>query len=66
MWSYNSDKDEIWVSCRTSRPDVDLSAIVPFIVGGTEGGGHPGAAGFTIRGDSIGAAIKWRRPGGAR
>jgi len=58
-WAYAPDRDEIWASARTSRPDVDLSKIAPHIVGGRAGGGHPRAAGFTIAGDSIGAAVRW-------
>jgi hypothetical protein len=63
LWAYSHDRDEIWVSARTNRPDVDLSAITPYIVGGKvvdgrTGGGHPRAAGFTIAGDSIGAVVR--------
>ena len=58
MWSYVHAKNEIWAACRTNRPDIDLTKIVPYIIGGTNGGGHAGAAGFTVPGDSIGAAVK--------
>ena len=41
---------ETWVSLRTTRDDVDLSAIAPHVRGAIRGGGHPRAAGFTIAG----------------
>jgi len=55
MWSYNHDRHEIWASARTNRPDIDLSKIIPHLVGATNGGGHPAAAGFSVAGDSIAA-----------
>lgn len=55
IWSYNHDRHEIWASARTNRPDIDLSKIVPHLVGATNGGGHPAAAGFSVAGDSIAA-----------
>lgn len=60
IWSLAKARDEIWASARTTRPDVDLSVIVPCLVGGKGGGGHPRAAGFAIAGDSPGAVL--RRP----
>ena len=58
-WSHAPDAGEIWASARTTRPDVDLSAIAPGIVGARNGGGHPGAAGFAVPGDSIAAVVRW-------
>ena len=58
MWAYVHGRNEIWAACRTNRPDVDLTKIVPYIVGATSGGGLAAAAGFTVLGDSIGAAVK--------
>ncbi len=60
-WSYDFKSDEIWASARTNRPDVDLSSVIPRLVGTMPGGGgHPRAAGFSIKGDSIRPTI--RRP----
>ena len=45
MWRYNPDGDEWWISCRTSKSDIDLSVITRKL----GGGGHPKASGFTIK-----------------
>jgi len=58
IWSLAKSRDEIWASARTTRPDVDLSVIIPHLVGGLGGGGHPRAAGFAVAGDSLGAAVR--------
>jgi hypothetical protein len=57
VWNYDGAADEIWVSARTTRDNVDLSAITPYIIGAIRGGGHPRAAGFTILGASPANAI---------
>lgn len=58
MWSYNHDRNEVWASVRTNRPDVDLSRITPHILGAGSGGGHPKAAGFMISGDNVSAVLR--------
>ena len=52
-WSYDHERNEIWASVRTTRPDVDLSALVPHIVGAEQAGGHARAAGFTVAGADV-------------
>jgi hypothetical protein len=68
-------KRQIFVSVRTSRPDVDLSAISTRIVGGAGGGGHVAAAGFKIDGPDVtsvfrpvanGPAARPEAPGGQK
>ncbi len=46
-------KRQIFVSVRTSRPDIDLSTISARIIGGAGGGGHVAAAGFKIDGADV-------------
>jgi hypothetical protein len=59
VWSYDFKNDEVWASARTNRPDVDLSVIVPGLMGAKPGGGgHPRAAGFAVAGGGI-RAIQW-------
>ena len=53
IWNYTPADDRIYVSCRATRADVDLSSIVTSPVGGIGGGGHPRAAGFAIQGCRI-------------
>lgn len=53
VWRYAHSPDEIWVSARTNRDDIDLSAITQSIVGALRGGGHPRAAGFTVAGGDV-------------
>jgi hypothetical protein len=68
-------KRQIFVSIRTSRPDVDLSAISTRIIGGAGGGGHVAAAGFKIDGADVtsvfrpaanGPAARPEAPGGQK
>jgi len=59
-WQYVADRNEIWVSARTTRDHIDLSKLTTSVVGAIRGGGHPRAAGFTIPGDSPSAAIRFR------
>lgn len=46
-------KRQIFVSVRSSRPEIDLSALSTRIVGGAGGGGHVAAAGFKIDGADV-------------
>ncbi len=45
MWRYNYEKDEWWISCRTTKDNIDLSIITRQL----GGGGHQKSAGFFIR-----------------
>ena len=58
IWRYNASKDEWWISCRAATDsDIDLSVICRKL----EGGGHPKAAGFTIKNEK-GALSKFFVP----
>lgn len=58
VWYYAHAYDEIRVSLRTNRPDIDLSKITPTIVGVMGGGGHPRAAGCAIKGNDVKAVFR--------
>ncbi len=54
VWQPNVlPRRQIYVSVRTSRPDIDLSVLSTRVVGGAGGGGHIAAAGFRIDGADV-------------
>lgn len=58
VWSYKHRADEIHVSLRTNRPDVNLATIAPAVVGVLNGGGHPRASGCAIKGSDVKAVFR--------
>lgn len=52
IWSYDG-VGRIFVSCRASRPGIDLSVIATNPDGGISGGGHMRASAFSISGPDI-------------
>jgi hypothetical protein len=55
VWSLGLCQDNIWACAATSRAGIDLSTIVPNIVGATHGEGQPKSASFRVASDRIDA-----------
>jgi len=58
VWCYKHGYDEMHISVRTARPDINLSKIAPAIVGAINGGGHPAAAGCAVKGSDVKAIFR--------
>jgi len=57
MWAYNASEDKIFISVRTTKPDVNLSSLLKTVWGGNPGGGHAKAGAFSIDGCNIKAVF---------